>query len=494
VFFQFEPLASISPIEVTATAFNYTPYLGTVNVVANEFPFLVYHSNELNDLQGNNNQLADYGETASLRVRVRNVGTPLEAAITGSIQTSSPWVELLNPGAVCTFSTEAGTEILLSEDCFSFVVSDNVPDQTLVIFEVMLSDGEGMNWTVNVPVTIQAPAIRITNYLFSEISGNGNNRPDSGETINLTFTVMNQGHSPAQAGEGLLVFEEAYVENLSMADVFSALPEGDSQMHSYTFQLNQNIPPSAVLPFEYTASYVNYSDSEFGQMQLNLIVEDWEAENGFDWAISASNPWAIDNSTAYEGNYSMKSGNISDNQFSELLLTFEASESGNIGFFRKVSSEEGWDFLRFYIDDVEYASWSGNLDWEEFSYPVSAGVHTFRWEYRKDDIISDFMDAAWVDFITLPPAEDATFIHEAPENLAFSLYPNPAHGILHLVAPDNAEPQSMQLFDTSGRMVFESLISQKHSVIQLPANLGEGLYFVALNTTQSRGVQKIMLR
>lgn len=68
------------------------------------------------------------------------------------------------------------------------------------------------------------------------------------------------------------------------------------------------------------------------------------------------------------------------------------------------------DALGFYIDNLKVGQWSGNLNWKRISYPVSAGQHTFRWEYLKDAATSTGQDAAWVDFIVFPP-ETKTMVY-----------------------------------------------------------------------------------
>ncbi|UCC99004.1 MAG: hypothetical protein JSW66_03785, partial [Phycisphaerales bacterium] len=76
--------------------------------------------------------------------------------------------------------------------------------------------------------------------------------------------------------------------------------------------------------------------------------------------------------------------------------------SGQINFYYKVSSESGFDYLRFYIDDEEMGKWSGEKDWAEVSFAVSEGRRTFRWEYSKDGSDSDGDDTAWIDDIVFP--------------------------------------------------------------------------------------------
>jgi len=67
-----------------------------------------------------------------------------------------------------------------------------------------------------------------------------------------------------------------------------------------------------------------------------------------------------------------------------------------------VSSEEDYDFLRFYVDDVLDEQWSGNTGWLPHTVSVGPGTHTFRWLYVKDNFVSYLHDTAWIDAITFP--------------------------------------------------------------------------------------------
>jgi len=77
--------------------------------------------------------------------------------------------------------------------------------------------------------------------------------------------------------------------------------------------------------------------------------------------------------------------------------------AGNISFRVRVSSEPGFDKLRFFLDGIEKGSWSGTGPyWQLFSTPVAPGTHTLQWSYEKDGSAAFGADAAWIDAVTLP--------------------------------------------------------------------------------------------
>lgn len=120
----------------------------------------------------------------------------------------------------------------------------------------------------------------------------------------------------------------------------------------------------------------------------------------YDWQHSGDAYWNIVSDTVYEGTYAAKSGAITHNQLSTLQVEVDA-EGEQITFFRKVSSESNYDYLRFYIDEVEQNKWSGNLSWSQESFPITPGPHTFKWSYTKDSSVSIGSDCAWLDQIKI---------------------------------------------------------------------------------------------
>lgn len=149
---------------------------------------------------------------------------------------------------------------------------------------------------------------------------------------------------------------------------------------------------------------IDSENHNFNYSIFPSFIEDFETGdfNRLNWQLSSNTNWTIDSSTIFEGQYSARSGIINNNSISTISFNINITKADFISFNRKVSSEDGYDFLRFYIDDVEKNKWSGNLDWEEFSYSVNSGIHNLKWVYSKDESIASGSDCAWIDYISLP--------------------------------------------------------------------------------------------
>jgi hypothetical protein len=120
------------------------------------------------------------------------------------------------------------------------------------------------------------------------------------------------------------------------------------------------------------------------------------------FVFSGHQDWVIDNSTAYSGSYSIRSGGITHSQQSCVAIT-KSTAVGDLVFYFKTSTESGYDYLRFYVDDVQQSYWSGVNDWQQHTYTISTtGSVTYKWCYTKDDSISSYSDAVWLDLISFP--------------------------------------------------------------------------------------------
>lgn len=136
-------------------------------------------------------------------------------------------------------------------------------------------------------------------------------------------------------------------------------------------------------------------------------IEDWETGDfsQYEWQFEGDAEWFITDQDQYEGVYSAQSGDINDSQSNGISIEYNVYAEDTLSFWYKVSSEGGWDYLRFYIDGSEVDEWAGEIPWAQATYVIPVGTHTFKWAYEKDGSVSNGLDACWVDYIVLPPME-----------------------------------------------------------------------------------------
>ena len=150
------------------------------------------------------------------------------------------------------------------------------------------------------------------------------------------------------------------------------------------------------------------------------IIEPFETGDFslFDWQVDATYPWTITTTDPYEGTYCMKSGGAGvANVVSNMSVTVNIPSDGLMSFFGKISCESSWDYGYFYIDGVQKGSYTGASAWSEKIFDITAGDHTFMWQYTKDGSVNSNDDCFYVDYITFykqpaPPVPGMTYDFE----------------------------------------------------------------------------------
>ena len=227
-----------------------------------------------------------------------------------------------------------------------------------------------------------------------------------GADVAMHLTLENVGIGSATGVNAEISCNSQYISISNSSVIFPMITQ-DGTSESYgtvNFSVSQNCPDLTAIPFtlDITANQGEWFDSF--SMVVGVSVEDFETGDfsQFEWDFGGNANWQI-SGDSQEGNYAAQSGDINDEQVSEMIISMETTAAGEISFFRKVSSENSYDYLRFYIDGTQKDSWSGEQNWAEVSYAVSAGYHTFKWAFEKDYSVSNGSDCGWVDFIEFPP-------------------------------------------------------------------------------------------
>ena len=121
----------------------------------------------------------------------------------------------------------------------------------------------------------------------------------------------------------------------------------------------------------------------------------------FTWTIGGNADWTGQKVECFNGGDAVQSGAIEHRQTSWLQTT--ATGPGTLSFAWKVSSEQGFDYLKFYVDGAVQEKISGDPEWSEETYSLGEGTYTVKWAYEKDESGTAGMDRGWVDKIGFEP-------------------------------------------------------------------------------------------
>ncbi len=125
------------------------------------------------------------------------------------------------------------------------------------------------------------------------------------------------------------------------------------------------------------------------------------ALDAFAWTFAGDADWEITDQTAQEGQFSARSGELGGNQTSILRLDVDLVADGEMSFWVKT---QGSGTLAFWDGFATIASWDDAAQWTLFTYPVTAGEHTFRWRYSTTSS-GGSSDRGFLDLVTLPGGE-----------------------------------------------------------------------------------------
>ena len=171
--------------------------------------------------------------------------------------------------------------------------------------------------------------------------------------------------------------------------------------------------------------------------------------------------------------------------------------------YTTVSSEEGYDFLTFSIDNKELGNWSGEADWAMVEFEVESGLHNFKWEYVKDVSSKEGDDRAYIDFVQFPPLlVFKVDVEEVVEDNNVTVYPNPTkkwmiveildEKLINLIETEKFE---VQLLSAQGKILKKENLQRKILKIDLD-NYQSGVYFICLmdKKGQRRTTQKLIIQ
>jgi len=390
------PFTTAGTADIIVTKPQYQPYVTTVTVGALEGPYV---SIESYVVDAGGDDIIEYGETVYLTVTLENVGNDPATNVNMTLAESDSYITLTDDSE--SFGTIAAGASVTRTDAFTFDVSNTVPNAHPFQLNGTITCTED-SWTPNINLTAYAPVLSIQSV---SVSDGDNGRLDPDETADLIVTLENSGGAAANNVNAILSTLDSYITINDNSDDIASLSA------SSTGDVTFNVTADSDTPVGHTADFdvdmtadLGYSADDSFALTIGLVLEDFETGNfsSFDWTFGGSADWSVVTESPYEGTYCAKSGSITHSQTSELILEGDVLTSGTISFYRQVSSESSYDYLRFFIDDVQQDQWSGTVTWSEVSYSVSTGNHEFKWQYYKDGSVSTGSDCAWIDYIVFP--------------------------------------------------------------------------------------------
>jgi len=360
-------------------------------------PWVVFNAAEVHDANGR----LETGETAPLNITLANIGNQPASNVMASLSCTSPYITLVDSTAWFGNFTTGG--LVTIGDAFTIAASMDIPNGIDIVFTLSATDGT-LTWTSQFALKPYAPAFTIGAMQVADANGNGDGILDPGETAELLISTTNSGGYFASGTTATLLCDNPYLTINQGSDELGELAQGETVNAQFNVTVAPDAPLNTPVALLYQVESGLYQAQKSFNPKIGQMIEDFESGDfsQFPWTFSGNANWQITNDQPFEGLYSSRSGTVTDNQTTAMLLQREVNSADSLSFYLKTSSEADYDYLRFYIDGNLKGQWSGETPWSRVAYAVTTGIHTFRWEYSKDVYTTGGSDCSQVDYIVLP--------------------------------------------------------------------------------------------
>jgi len=437
------PFSSVGTSTLVITAQNKITRIESITIAPNSGAYMTVDTNTYNDA---NNNIAEYNETGRFTTTFKNIGSAASNTVTATLTCATAGITITD-GTESIAALAAGASVVKT-NAFSFTVANNIVNQLSAVFTVAMVSGTDI-WVYSFSQLFNAPSLSFGNASINDASGNNNGRLDPDETVTITMPITNNGGATSPSGSATLTSPTSGITINTGSASFAAISATGTNNLSFNITAASSMPVGTVASLVFNAIAGAYTANKTETTTVGLIIENFESGNfsSFPWIQSAV-PWTITNSGAYAGNYAAKSGVISHSQSTTMETTRVLTAGGNLSFWYKVSSESGYDYLKFYVDGVLQNSpgWSGTIDWTQATYALTAGTRVLKWEYIKDVNTVAGSDCAWLDNIIFP-ASTNLYAYYPPQNLTAT----PGNSFVNLAwqAPAFGTPTGYKIYKNS---------------------------------------------
>jgi hypothetical protein len=461
------------------------PYFGSVLVEALTGPYLTVNSSSISSVL--------FASSGTVDLELKNIGVQTSEGITVSASSLSPYISFTDYQE--SFTSIAAGDSLKKTGAFSYTLSPNAPDRQEIRIDLNMNDTSKRTYYSSVTFKAESPVLSYSKVILGDIN--------PGDSKEITFTVNNDGSAGLTNVTAALTALGSDPVTISSPQIISSLDTGATTDMVFTITFGSSIKNGTAVSFSLDLTTSAGFDNSY-EFALNVgMTENFETGDftANEWIFEGNAEWTADNAVYYSGQYSARSGVITHNQFTSLVISFEFLQDGTINFYRKTSSESGYDKLTFYIDGAAKGNWSGISDWTYQSYPVTAGVRTLTWTYNKDVSDTAGLDCAWVDNILatnilLSIQEDTAIIPEVPT--LHQNYPNPFNPTTTIrFSVPSFQNVKLSIYNSNGQLV-KNILDRKmdkgsYAVVMDASELISGVYFYALETQSGRLTQKMLL-
>lgn len=269
---NFTALNNVGNADIVVMKQNRKPHINQITVAPATGPYLIVQNYTVNDVNGNNNGQADFGEDVYLTVTYKNVGVQNAENVEAALHTTDGYITLTD--SVETIPLVGPGATLTVENAYRVTVGQLVPDQHPAAFNILMTDGT-LNWEATGNITLNSPVFEVLGILVDDAStGNGNGVLDPGEEAVLRVMTKNAGHADAlNAPAHLSVMNGSgpYIIVQAPNYTFTNLAAGQSTEATFSVVTNIITPPLTTTQLQYSVTAGNGAQYTCQEV-LNVVI------------------------------------------------------------------------------------------------------------------------------------------------------------------------------------------------------------------------------
>ncbi|MBU8892949.1 MAG: T9SS type A sorting domain-containing protein [Bacteroidales bacterium] len=278
---SFDTLKNVGNMDIVITKQNRQPVIDQILIVPSTTPYIILDEYNINDYLGNSNGEADYGETLSLDVQLKNVSDAYDAFVVNATLTSTD-TNVVITDATENYNTILKSEISAIETAFTFNIKNRIEDQQVIKLLLTItgenSEGIEYTWESNMSITVNAPVLKIEELIVDDSNYNNNGVLDPGETALLKLRVANEGNAESPNLTGVIneITGSSYIDIITGETSIPSIGSGKSRIAEFEVMLDQAEHVDVLINIDFTVAenvYDYYVVSEIKEMLTGVYPE-----------------------------------------------------------------------------------------------------------------------------------------------------------------------------------------------------------------------------